>query len=332
MSMTCAAHANIQRTGRFHATDAGALRCAWPGSQIAFHFKGTAAHATIQDFARGEEGNFLAMLLDDNPPTPLALEPGRATYRLAENLSPGEHDIRLFKQTEASVGLLEIASFALPNGTLLPPPRKPARRIEFIGDSITCGYGNESSNPNETFKPSTENHYLSHGQLAARELGAEAHVVAWSGEGILRNAQGDVVHPLPTIVGQRLPPSPVPAWDYSIWIPHVVVINLGTNDFLTGIPDREAFIETYFQLLEKLERHYRSPHIFCCLGPMIAPEALATARSYLQELKTRMASIHLLEFDTLQPGELGADWHPNLAAHRRMAETLAKTLKQVLDW
>lgn len=332
MSEFSATHANLQRIGRFQTTDDGSLRCAWPGSQVAFRFKGTAVLATLRDFSKGREGNFLAVLIDDDPPVTLALKSGQATYQLANNLSKGEHTLRLFKQTEASVGPIEITSFSLPNGILLPTIGKTARRIEFIGDSITCGYGNEETDPNETFKPSTENHFSSFGQLAARALDAEAHITAWSGEGILRNALGDVVHPLPSIVGQVLPPSPEPAWDFSTWIPQVVVINLGTNDFLTGIPDRGAFVETYFQLLEKLDHHYHSPYIICCLGPMIAYEALPIFCSCLQELKERMNTIHLLEFDTLQQGEHGADWHPNLSAHRRMANTLTEAVSSLMDW
>lgn len=332
MSDISASHTNIQRIGRFHATSDGSLRCAWPGSQLTLQFEGTAVHATLRDLAEGNEGNFVTVLIDDQPPVSLALKSGLATYRLADDLPRGRHTLRVFKQTEALVGQIEMIEFTLPDGTSLPQPEKTTRRIEFIGDSITCGYGNESNNPNENFKPSTENHYLSFGQLTARALDAEAHGIAWSGEGILRNAQGNVVHPLPSIIGQVLPPSPIPAWDFSTWIPQVVVINLGTNDFLTGTPEREPFIETYVQLLEKLERLHDSPRIVCCIGPMIAEDALPVARSYLQELKDRFKSIHLLEFAALQPGEFGADWHPNLTAHRRMAETLTETLRNIMDW
>ena len=336
-------HPQLQLTGRFEETASGSLRCGWPGSQITLRFNGTAVEATLRDLSKGDEGNFLAIQVDEKPPVTLALKQGYAVYRLAENLTSAEHTIRLFKQTEASVGMIELEGFSLPDGTILPPAPNPERRIEFIGDSITCGYGNESSNPEESFKPSTENHYLSYGQLTARKLGAEAHMIAWSGEGILRNAQGEIVHPLPSIYSQTLPPSPSPAWDFSRWIPHAVVINLGTNDFLTGIPDQEEFVETYFQLLEKLNRHYYSPHIFCCLGPMItdaSPEGenrLSTARRYFQVIETRarrngIVSIHRVEFPALQLNEFGADFHPNLVAHRRMAKVLTEDIRQEIHW
>lgn len=328
---------NLQATGRFQTTAEGMLCCAWSGSQIALRFEGTAVEAVLHDYATGKEGNFIAILIDDAPPATLALKPGTTTYRLAENLSPGEHTLRLFKQTEASVGQIAFGKIMIENGISIPPAPRPDRRIEFIGDSITCGYGNEAPNETEPFKPSTENHYLSYGQLTARALKAECHVVAWSGEGILRNAQGDIVHPMPSIYGQILPPQPEPTWDFAQWIPQVVVINLGTNDFLTGIPDREKFISTYLSLVEKLNGLYRSPHIFCCLGPMITGEHLAIARSYLQELETRakehgIPSLHPLEFNILRSDEYGADWHPNLSAHRCMAKTLTEAVQQKMAW
>ena len=36
----------------------------------------------------------------------------------------------------------------------------PERRIEFIGNSITCGYGVESENPSDPFTYETENHFI----------------------------------------------------------------------------------------------------------------------------------------------------------------------------
>lgn len=334
---------HIGLSGRFHASASGSLHCAWPGSQVTLRFHGTGLQATIRDWSGDCEGDHLAILLDDAPPTTLALKPGSHTYEIAVNLAEGEHTVSLFKQTEASVGHIEYEGFSFRGGTILPSPPNSSRRIEYIGDSITCGYGNTAASEEESFKPSTENHYLSYGRLTARTLNADCHVIAWSGEGILRNAAGDVVHPIPSMIGQILPPTDKPAWNFAQWMPQVVVIHAGTNDFATGIPDREAFIDTYYALVEKLYRLYCFPYIFCCLSPMLTDESpkgenhRTVARSYLHEIKDRaekdgIQSLHLLEFKTLQSGEFGADGHPNLAAHRRMAKTLTEAIRQETGW
>ncbi len=50
-----------------------------------------------------------------------------------------------------------------------------------IGDSISCGYGNEGKSQNEHFSPDTENARDAYGAIAARRLGADYACVAWSG-------------------------------------------------------------------------------------------------------------------------------------------------------
>ena len=57
--------------------------------------------------------------------------------------------------------------------------------MEFIGDSDTCGFGNEgkASSAKNLFgmKGRMENVYNSYACVTARMFGAEEHVLAWSG-------------------------------------------------------------------------------------------------------------------------------------------------------
>lgn len=70
---------------------------------------------------------------------------------------------------------------------LAPAPVLPRRRIEFIGNSITCGYGIESEDRDAPFTYNTENHYYTYAALTARALQAQHLVVARSGIGVYRN-------------------------------------------------------------------------------------------------------------------------------------------------
>lgn len=58
-------------------------------------------------------------------------------------------------------------------------------KIEFIGDSDTCAFGNEgkASSAKNLFglKGRMENVYNGYACIAARMLSADAHVLAWSG-------------------------------------------------------------------------------------------------------------------------------------------------------
>ena len=97
---------------------------------------------------------------------------------LASGLPAGEHLVELYRRTEANQGESQFLGFDFGEGALLAPPPRAERRIELVGDSITAGYGNEGADMSCPFSPDTENHYLTYGALAARQLGAEASTVA----------------------------------------------------------------------------------------------------------------------------------------------------------
>ena len=64
--------------------------------------------------------------------------------------------------------------------------------------------------------------------------------------GVSRNYDESTEHTMPTVWEQVLPYTrPGLPWNMSAWVPHVVVINLGTNDFWAGLPDQAAFEVAY---------------------------------------------------------------------------------------
>ena len=118
----------------------------------------------------------------DGKPTKILTTKGKgASYRVADSLPPGEHTVELVKRTEAFCGNTQFLGFQLSEGGRLLEPASAKHRIEIIGDSISCGYGNEGKSETEHFSPTTENAYLTYGASPARELGADCVVVAWSG-------------------------------------------------------------------------------------------------------------------------------------------------------
>ncbi len=83
-----------------------------------------------------------------------------ALYCLAANLPAGEHAVQLVKRTEAHTGVFQVLGVQLEQAAELLPPNKVDRRVEVIGDSISCGYGNEAANQNQHYTPDTQNGYL----------------------------------------------------------------------------------------------------------------------------------------------------------------------------
>ena len=60
----------------------------------------------------------------------------------------------------------------------------PSRHIEFIGNSLTCGYGVEGKDRSEPYKAETENCNLSYATIIARYFNADYTLIAHSGRGV----------------------------------------------------------------------------------------------------------------------------------------------------
>ena len=73
--------------------------------------------------------------------------------------------------------------------SLVPIKNKRGKLIEYIGNSITCGYGNEGG-MGQTFCAETENHYMTYAAITSRNFNARHFAVCRSGIGIYRNWDG----------------------------------------------------------------------------------------------------------------------------------------------
>jgi len=321
--------------GRFDTKDAAGPRCAWSGSSIVARFEGTALNAKL----KGNK-DLVQVIVDGKPTLALTLTKEQTVYRVANELGDGTHTVELFKRTEAMVGTIEFLGFELQAGKkLLDPPARAPHRIELIGDSITCGYGNEDDKKENHFAPLTENNYMAYGAVAARDLQAEYMCIAWSG----RKMWPD--NTIPEIYGRTLPGDAQSRWEFSAWDPQVIVINLGTNDFGKGNPDEKGWTDGYKAFVKTLRVRYPAAAIYCAVGSMMSdswpPEkkALSTIRGYLTRMIDELSkagdkNIRYLEFapQDINANGVGADWHPNVKTNRIMADTLVAAVKKDLGW
>jgi len=334
--------------GRFVREADGAQRFAWGMSTIEARFEGTEAALLLEDVEtrQGENmGNVYDVIVDDGPPKVVQMHNGISRYPLGRFKS-GEHTLSIIKRTEAWVGEARFRGLDLgPSGKLLPPPPERKRRLEFIGDSISAGYGNEGTSEKCPFSPQTENGDLAFGPMTARALEADALVIAFSGKGVIRNRDGTTQEVLPEIYTRALPHQPDSVWDFSKFVPDAVVVNLGTNDFAMSVPNADAFKSAYTKFLTSVRQNYPKAHIFVGIGPMLSEmysdkqtPMLAIARADIQEVVARRVAsgdtlITALEFPR-QTGNrgYGCDWHPSLATHAEMAQQLTPLIKATLGW
>jgi lysophospholipase L1-like esterase len=314
--------------GRVDESDPAGPRFSWPGTRVVARFDGTAVAVRLHD-----PGNRFDVELDGKALPVLRAHPGRQRYQLAAGLPSGPHDLILHRRTEASFGETRLLGLDV-DGAILPPPPPAARRLEFIGDSITCGWGLEAADRFTAATADNENHARTFAALTARALAADAITIAWSGKGLVRNYAGDSVETIPVLHDRTLAERAQPRWDFTRFVPHAVVINLGSNDFAHGDPG-PAFATAYQSLLRAVRTHYPDAFLLAALGPVMPEEQVRRARAYLESTITALSAPRLayLEFPR-QDGTLGygSDWHPSAATHSRMADQLTAELRRLLGW
>jgi len=325
----------IEYTGRIDFSNQLAPRFSYSGISIRASFTGKNISAILND-ERGE--NFYNVILDGKVIGVLQVDSGRKEYLLASELKDTIHEIELFKRTELSFGKTEFFGFLLDYGESLVPIRnKRDLFFEFIGNSITCGYGNEGENGGK-FGASTENHYLTYAAITSRNFNAQHMAVSRSGIGIYRNWNGpregnaDCMTNLYTRIFLY---DEAPLYSFEKQ-PDLVFINLGTNDFSTTGADSALYVNNYFRLIDTIQSKYSKPTIVCLLGSMMAGESLNTARRCIQfvvEQSNAKAKGKVNFFEmSAQTGDLGIgiDYHPTVAQHQKNAQELTEYVKDFI--
>ena len=340
---------DIVYTGRISFTNPDRPAWNYPGVQIMAAFEGT----SLRMIAKPRSGYFMAQI-DQAEPFKVAFRGERdSVVTLATALPDGRHLVRLMYVIEGYEFFPEFWGFVLDEGRqLIEAPRLPSRKIEFIGNSITCGYGNEGLKKEEGFDYATENHYYSYASIVARNLQAQHWVVARSGIGAYRNYDGPKT---------GNPESNMPVqyeytgyawkpelrkeatflqekWDFSRYQPDVVCINLGTNDLSTPNYDLTLLKQGYQKLLKMVRQHNPKAKIVFLTGSMLYNQELQMAKQLLDEVTAeaqKAGDKEVYRFDMNHiDGEafLGNDWHPNVYQDEKMAGELTPYLRKLMNW
>ncbi len=342
-----AQHGYVYYLGRVDCSNPEMVSFAFPAVSVSVNFEGTGFSVTLNDYGSGtEQGtNYFQVEIDGGEPVVFATSRGQTTYPLAENLAQGKHSLVLTKRSEALAGKVDITGFTAPLGTTFFPVASKSRRLEFVGDSITAGYGNEISvtNPNNyKFTTKNSNATKSFGAITAKTLGAEYVAVAVSGRGISRNYGGEPGALVPNFYDQIFPNEYSSAWNPQNFRPDAVIINVGTNDFSPGGVDRKLYVDQYTLFLNHLRALYPDAKLVLCVGPMLSDSypagelALSSIREDIQSIVIARKEggdkgVYYVDFGQ-QSSPFGEDWHPTIATHQQMADMLVETLMRVLKW
>lgn len=313
------------------------IRFTYPGVSIFANFEGT----SLQMKAQPGSGAFMVEI-DEDLPYRINFSASDSILTLAEGLSEGVHRVRVMYIIEGYDLKPAFKGFYLDKGCgLVEAPVLPERRIEFIGNSITCGFGIESENPTETFTYETENHYYTYAARTARALKAQHLVVARSGIGIYRNfgaPRSGSIDCMPAMYRQVLFTDSTELWDHSLYTPEVVCINLGTNDTSLGNYEMDLLIEGYRGFLKQLREIYPYAKLILLSGSMMNGKSLDDVKKAMDIVVDELArkgDKEVYRFDmSPQTGSLGigAGYHPSMRQHQKMASELTAFLKKLMNW
>ena len=253
--------------------------------------------------------------------------------------------IRVMKISEDAFGMAGFAGLEIDGHLEVLPEQKYDLKLEYIGDSITCGYGIDGVWEKDNFRTDIERADKGYAYLTARKLNADYNMISWSGIG-LSSTYVDPSIELPDnnwtmprtwpytdkSASLRLKKDPE-VWEASKYKPDFVIINLGTND-QSWTRDKEertlTFINLYRGLLEEVHRRSPDAKIICCLGVMgqlLCPAVETAVEKFKAEFPS--AQIKTLVFPVQDEKDgIAADWHPSAATHEKMARQLSEFIRK----
>lgn len=352
MIFVSASSPQIAYTGRMDFRSRNDPSFAYPGTSMKLKFTGDAFDMLMQELGEGGDThtNYFTVIIDGGKPEIIKLDKKQRIYFLARSLDLREHTIEIIKRTESSVGTVILHGFRLRRGhRLLPLENIPTRKIEFIGNSLTTGYGNEAviepppkGNPETGFHTIYENNYTSWGAVTSRALNAQFMCTAYSGRGLYRNNTGTTHGTLPLVYDFTIPDKSDAIWNHQKYIPDVIVIDLGANDFALGVPDSTEFCSTYNSFIEKLRGIHPLAKIICVAGNSTT-DAWPVGERRWYRMKNYINSVvknantkgdgAVFYFElTPQTAPYGEDWHPTNATHKKMSEAITPLIKTITGW
>lgn len=346
---------NVKTLGRTMLTDDDMLWLAFSGSGAEFTFNGTKAEVVIagDDNAEkpGNEDNQarVAIYVNGERVVDDMIDHAEETYTVFESETPAECDVKIVKLSETAMSTCAVKSVTVDSEEGIKPAEKKEHFIEFVGDSITCGYGVDDEVKEHHFSTKTEDVTKTYAYKTAEKLDADYSMVSISGYGIISGYSDGkkkvAEQQLPkyydklgfsygTFGGKKVSGQ---AWDFTGYTPDVIVVNLGTNDesYTKNKEDRiKDYTDSYVDFLKDIRSHNPDSQIICTLGIMgngLYPYVEQAVQTYTEE--TGDTKVTAMAFDIQSQSDgYAADWHPTEATHEKAAEKLAGEIKSVMGW
>ncbi|MCM1144046.1 MAG: SGNH/GDSL hydrolase family protein [Blautia sp.] len=282
-------------------------------------------HAVVGVFLNNADTETMRLEIGSSPCDYTVFESGREQTVL----------IKIVKLSEAKRGTIGVAGMTICGKApeVVKTPEKE-RLFQFIGDSITCGMGNETEQ-DEAFTTLKENGNMTYGAITARNMDADVEFISYSGIGLIWGTSEDT--PPMTEMYRHSGFSRGGGYRTGQWEnvrkPDVICIHLGTNDakHLKDSPEYPLFQETYVEFLKDIRAENSSAYLAVCYGPMNVDFESVIREIVLQYQKeTGDERSGFVLFDAYPEEQKGVGGHPTVETHKRMAEILTEYLERQL--
>lgn len=253
------------------------------------------------------------------------------------------------KLSESANSTFGIESLDVTSTKPIKPTTAKAHSIEFIGDSITCGYGVDHEGVGGGFTTATENATKTYAYKTAESLDADYSFVSYSGYGVISgytsNGQKNttaLVAPYYDKLGfsygyfnSEVEVATLP-WDFEVQ-PEVIVINLGTNDSSycgQDVSKQAEFTEGYVDFIKMVREKNPDATIFCTLGIMgddLYPCVKEAVERYTSETGDEKVTSMKFAVQAYNDG-WATDYHPTEKTHEKAARKLTNYIQTVMGW
>lgn len=312
-------------------------------SSVSFNFTGNECSITLQSVDSYEHHNYVSLVLDGKYIGKIRIEKGaEQSFPIKITSNKKEHYLEIYKNTEAQSGNV---LFAGTTAKLTSISAKKKKKIEFIGDSITCAAASDSVDCDKGEYMDHHNGYYAYGAVLSREIDVDYLMSSVSGIGMYRNWNDEnKEEAIMPDVYQNLyltKDASKPKYDFAFQ-PNIISIALGTNDFSGGdgkkerLPfNEEKYVSNYINFIKMLYKHNPKAQIVITNSPMVNGERAIVFEDCLNKVKNAFAedkkhkTIRIFKFKPMTPkGCLG---HPDVADQKVMADEYAPFLKKLLN-
>ena len=336
----------------------------WSGSSIVTDFVGTgiAIKLTHYQYAQGMGHEELEVVVDGTDEGALTITHEASnvdqtvySYNVITGLADKQHHVEIYKRNEALYGYFQFFGFTNGSGgsgdwALVATPDPYPRKLEFIGDSITAGYGVLGTNPCDD-SSSVNDTYVAYPGDTARRLGASFVSIAFSGKGAYQDLNGnttasDPSEPeMPALYTRTVENFSGSTYSFATPV-DAVVINLGTNDYNQG-HDPAGFVPAYEALVATVRLHYPDAYILMIDGPLLSngypfdgaynqlDTDLGTVVAHFKNLTPSDTNMGVLEVPIQGDCSMiscGCDEHPTVSEDASIATMIAANIKAAKRW